>query len=105
MAKKKMCPLYGKKDDCFEKCPANANSYCEIIPPKEILRRMAGFIKYGEKCRSIPPVPPKEKDVVVRAWAWLSLNGDIGAATVNACGSKVPCTITVKAEDMRKARK
>ena len=83
MAKKKMCPQFGKSEDCPLKCPPGANASCEIVPP----------------------VPPKEKDVVVRAWAWLSLNGDIGAATVNACGSKVPCTITVKAEDMRKARK
>lgn len=105
MAKKiKPCPFCGSKAEYSDEMGAIMCEGCGFYfeCPTTLEQSLE---TWNRRDGVVPPVPPKEKDVVVRAWAWLSLNGDIGAATVNACGSKVPCTITVKAEDMRKARK
>ena len=83
MAKKEMCPQFGKGEDCPLKCPPGTNASCEIVPP----------------------VPPKEKDVVVKGWAHNYGEGDwdISEDRQNHFYN-IPCTITVKAKDLRKAR-
>ena len=84
--KKKMCPSWpimrSEQDGNYcIKCPPNTNSKCELIPPKK-------------------------KDVVVKAWASFDEWGRFQTAIY--CKSKycnVPATLHIKAKEYQKINK
>jgi len=82
--KKKMCRWFNRiyaPACCYgsHQCPRNTNDRCEIIPPKK-------------------------KDVVVKARVTIDNNGEMWASPWCLPEDGVPCTIHIKAADYAKIR-